>query len=117
MKYKIIDLNKDKVFIKRGIGSRVINKVCKYHATLFFFDAGQEMSEHAAPVPAIMHFLEGRARVTLGKKAVLAGPGTWIHMTPNLPHAIEAKTRVVMLLTMFAPQEGECGKGCVCHHG
>lgn len=116
MKFKVIDLNKDQSFIKDGIGSRTINKVCKYNASVFFFDAGQQMSEHAAPVPAVMHFLEGKAKVTLGKKVVQASAGTWIHMMPKLPHSIEARTRVVMLLTMFASPENECGKGCVCHH-
>ncbi len=116
MKYKIINLGKDRAFVKDGIGSRIINKVCKYNATLLFFDAGQQISEHAAPVPAVMHFLEGRGRVKLGKKVVPVSAGTWIHMAPHLPHAIEAKTRLVMLLTMFAPHEGECGKDCRCHH-
>jgi len=31
---------------------------------------------------------------------VLAKPGAWIYMPANLPHALEALTPMVMLLTM-----------------
>lgn len=68
---------------------------------LFAFAAGQELSEHTASVPAILHFLQGQARLTLGENASLAGPGTWVHMQPNLPHSIYAETPVVMLLYML----------------
>jgi quercetin dioxygenase-like cupin family protein len=68
---------------------------------LFGFAAGQELSEHTASVPAILHFLQGQARLTLGGDASTAGPGTWVHMQPNLPHSIYAETPVVMLLYML----------------
>ncbi len=67
-------------------------------AILFGFAAGQELSEHTAAKPAILHFLQGEARLTLGDHATTAGPGTWVHMPPNLPHSVYAETTVVMLL-------------------
>jgi quercetin dioxygenase-like cupin family protein len=67
-------------------------------AILFGFAAGQELSEHTAARPAILHFLQGEARLTLGSHATTAGPGAWVHMPPNLPHSIYAETTVVMLL-------------------
>lgn len=67
-------------------------------AILFGFAAGQELSEHMAARPAILHFLQGEARLTLGSQAMTAGPGTWAHMPPNLPHSIYAETAVMMLL-------------------
>jgi quercetin dioxygenase-like cupin family protein len=70
-------------------------------AILFGFAAGQELSEHTAARPAILHFLQGEARLTLGDHATAAGPGTWVHMQPHLPHSIYAETAVVMLLTML----------------
>ena len=65
---------------------------------LFGFAAGQELSEHTASKPAMLHFLQGEARLTLGDKQMRAGPGSWVHMQPNLPHSVFAETPVVMLL-------------------
>lgn len=65
------------------------------------FEAGQTLEEHNAPHPAVLHFLEGEADVTLGSDQVEASAGTWIHMPPHLPHSIHARTRVVMLLLVF----------------
>ena len=68
---------------------------------LFGFAAGQELSEHTASKPAMLHFLQGEARLTLGDQQMKAGPGTWVHMQPNLPHSIYAETSVVMLLYLL----------------
>ncbi|HNS04091.1 MAG TPA: cupin domain-containing protein [Anaerolineae bacterium] len=70
-------------------------------AIIFGFAAGQELSEHTSSRPAIMHFLQGEARITLGEDVSHAGPGTWVFMQPNLPHSIFAETPVVMMLTML----------------
>ena len=68
---------------------------------LFGFAAGQELSEHTAARPAILHFLSGEAELTLGEETLNAGPGTWIHMEARLPHSVLAQTRVVMLLLLL----------------
>jgi quercetin dioxygenase-like cupin family protein len=68
---------------------------------LFGFGAGQELSQHTASMPAIMHFLRGEADVGLGADTVAAAAGTWIHMPAELPHSVHAKTPVVMLLTLL----------------
>ena len=67
----------------------------------FPFEPGQSLDEHTAPHPAVLHFLEGEADVTLGAEAVEARAGTWVHMAPDLPHSIRARTRVLMLLVTF----------------
>lgn len=69
-------------------------------AVLFGFAAGQELTEHTSSKPALLHFLEGEARLTLGGDAYDVGPGAWAQMPPNLPHSIFAKTHVKMLLLM-----------------
>jgi quercetin dioxygenase-like cupin family protein len=74
---------------------------------LFGFSAGQELSEHTASTPAIMHFLSGEADVTLGADAMEARAGTWIHMPAQLPHSIRTKTPVVMLLSLLKAQGSE----------
>jgi quercetin dioxygenase-like cupin family protein len=84
-----------------GTLSRTIHQDEHLKAVLFHFSAGQELSEHTASTPAIMHFLEGDADVTLGGDVVAASAGTWIHMQAQLPHSIRAKTHVVMLLLLM----------------
>jgi len=68
---------------------------------LFGFAPGQELSEHTASFPAILHFLQGEARLTLGDDEMEAVPGTWVHMPANLPHSVYANTEVAMLLLLL----------------
>lgn len=70
-------------------------------AILFTFAAGQELSEHTASKPAVLHFLQGEADLKLGSDQVTAQPGTWVRMPPRLPHSIFAKTDVLMLLYLI----------------
>lgn len=88
-----------------GTLSRTLQQDERSKVVLFAFSAGQELSEHTAATPAIMHFLEGEADVTLGSDSLTASAGTWIHMSPQLPHSIRAKTEVVMLLLLL--KQGE----------
>jgi quercetin dioxygenase-like cupin family protein len=84
-----------------GTLSRTIHQDDRLKAVLFGFAAGQELSEHTASTPAIMHFLKGEADVILGQDKVAAAVGTWIHMPARLPHSILAKTPVSMLLLLL----------------
>jgi quercetin dioxygenase-like cupin family protein len=84
-----------------GTLSRTLYQDDRLKVVLFGFAAGQELSEHTASTPAIMHFLRGEANVTLGAENRSANAGTWIHMTAQLPHSIQAKTPVVMLLLLL----------------
>lgn len=78
-------------------------------AVLFGFSAGQELSEHTAAMPAIMHFLSGAAEVTLGPDTFDVQPGAWIHMPAQLPHSIRTKSPVVMLLLLLKAQAVKSG--------
>lgn len=84
-----------------GIISRTICNDERLKAVVFGFGEGQELSEHTASLPAVMHFLSGSAEVTLGGETIVASPGTWVHMPAGLPHRILAKTAVVMLLSLL----------------
>jgi len=88
-----------------GTLSRTIHHDERHKVVLFAFSAGQELSEHTASTPAIMHFLSGDADVTLADEKASAGAGTWIHMAAQLPHSIRTKTPVVMLLTLLKPSQ------------
>jgi quercetin dioxygenase-like cupin family protein len=95
------DLASEIVPPEDGALSRTVHQDESLKAVLFGFAAGQELSEHTAATPAVMHFLSGEAEVGLESNNVSAGPGTWIHMPPNLAHSIRAKTPVVMLLLLL----------------
>jgi quercetin dioxygenase-like cupin family protein len=84
-----------------GTLSRTLYQDDRLKVVLFGFAAGQELSEHTASTPAIMHFLRGEANVTLGAENLSANAGTWIHMPPQLPHSIQARTPLVMLLLLL----------------
>ena len=84
-----------------SIISRTIFSSDRMKAILFGFAAGQELSEHTASKPAVLHFVKGQARLTLGEEAMPAQPGTWVHMEPNLPHSIFAETELIMLLLLL----------------
>jgi quercetin dioxygenase-like cupin family protein len=84
-----------------SIVSRTLYSDEQVKSVLFGFAAGQELSEHTASTPAILHILEGEATLTLGDQTQPAGPGTWVHMPARLPHALVARTPVVMLLLLL----------------
>ena len=86
---------------ERSIVSRTVYKDENVRVILFAFAPGEKLSEHTSSFPAILQFLEGEAALTLGEEALQAGPGTWVHMAANLPHSVDAKTEVRMLLTML----------------
>jgi len=84
-----------------SIVSRTFYTDDQVKAILFGFAAGQELSEHTASQPAILHFLQGEAHLTLGEESMEAHAGTWVHMPPQLPHSVVAQTPVVMLLLLM----------------
>jgi quercetin dioxygenase-like cupin family protein len=83
------------------IVSRTYHSDGQVKAILFGFAPGQELSEHTASRPAILHFLKGEAQLALGGEAQRASAGTWIYMQPRLAHSIKAETELVMLLYLL----------------
>jgi quercetin dioxygenase-like cupin family protein len=94
----ILDLVKEAEPPDKGILSRTLFNDDRLKAVLFGFAQGEELSEHTASTPAVLHLLQGEATVTLGEDTFQANPGTWVHMPTGLRHSIQAKTPVVMLL-------------------
>lgn len=84
-----------------SIISRTIFEDNQVKAILFSFAPDQELSEHTASVPAVVHFLDGEARVVLGEDEMEARPDTWIHMPAKQPHSIVAKSHLTMLLYLL----------------
>ncbi|MBE9524899.1 MAG: cupin domain-containing protein [Chloroflexi bacterium] len=84
-----------------SIISRTIHDDEHSKSILFGFAPGQALSEHTAAKPAILYFLTGQAQLKLGDDEKPAGPGTWVHMPPHLPHSVVAETEVLMLLVLL----------------
>jgi quercetin dioxygenase-like cupin family protein len=84
-----------------GILSRTLYNDDRLKAVLFGFAQGDELSEHTASMPAVLHVLQGRAQLTLGEDKLEAKAGTWVHMPKGMPHSVQAKTPVVMLLLLL----------------
>ncbi|MBI3764369.1 MAG: cupin domain-containing protein [Chloroflexi bacterium] len=76
-----------------------------FKAIVFGFAAGQELSEHTASQPAILHFVKGKADLTLGGDSREAVEGTWVRMPAGLKHSVVARTPVVMLLLLLKASE------------
>jgi quercetin dioxygenase-like cupin family protein len=70
-------------------------------SVLFAFAPGSGLAEHVAPLPATIHILQGDATLTVVDQVIEGKPGTWIQMQPKTPHSIQAKTPVMMLLTLY----------------
>jgi quercetin dioxygenase-like cupin family protein len=83
-----------------AVVSRVLAKASGGSVTLFAFDAGQELSEHAAPFDALVEVLAGEVQLVIGGEPVMARAGETVLMPANVPHAVQARQRFKMLLTM-----------------
>ncbi len=84
-----------------SIISRTVYSDDQVKVVLFGFAQGQELSEHTASQPALLYFVQGEARLILGDDQMDAHPGTWVHMQPQLPHSVFARTPLVMLLVLL----------------
>ncbi|HBG77415.1 MAG TPA: cupin domain-containing protein [Phycisphaerales bacterium] len=69
--------------------------------TLFAFDAGQGLSEHQATYDAVVQIVEGTGIIVISGKQIKSPAGSIIIMPANIPHAVKAKQRFKMLLTMI----------------
>ncbi len=85
----------------KGILSRTLFSDDRLKVVAFGFARGEELSEHTASMPAVLHFLQGEAKLTLDDDALEAKPATWVHMPKGMRHSIQAQTPVVMLLLLL----------------
>jgi quercetin dioxygenase-like cupin family protein len=103
--HRIANLDAEVTVPEDGIVSRTIYQDDHLKVVLFGFAPGQELSEHTASMPAIMHFVRGSARVAVANEESDATAGTWVHMQANVSHSVLAQEDTVMLLLLL-----KCGK-------
>jgi len=85
----------------QGIVSKSIVENEHHKIIHFTFAPGQELSEHTASVPAVIHVLRGEGAVILDGVEYEAAPGRLFYMPAGLKHAVQAREELVFLLTMF----------------
>ena len=84
-----------------SIVSRQITKAEAGNITLFAFDEGQELSEHTAPYDALVQVLEGEREILISGQAFQLKSGQAIILPAEQPHAVKARKKFKMLLTMI----------------
>lgn len=97
----IADLDAMTQVADQGIVSKSIVENEHHKIILFTFAPEQELSEHTASVPAVIHILRGAGKVVLDGVEHDAGPGSLYYMPADLKHAVQATGELVFLLTMF----------------
>ena len=85
----------------RGILSQTLSDESGVRLVTFSFAAGEELSEHTAARPAIVHILSGEAELVAGGRTYAARPGSWLRMAARTPHTVRAKTDLVMALYLL----------------
>ena len=83
------------------IVSRTLHNDPRIRVILFGFAPGQELTEHTSSMAAILHLLQGEARLTLGSDSQEVKAGAWAYMQPHLPHSILAHSHAAMLLILL----------------
>lgn len=90
-------------YSKNSIVSTQLISVDGLNATLFAFDKNQMLSAHSSSFPAAIQVIEGTAEITLGEKKHEVKKGGFVFMPKGLKHAVLAKTKMKMLLTLGKP--------------
>ncbi len=87
-------------FQQSGITSRTLIESAATTVTLFGFAAGQALSEHTTPFYALVQVVEGELEIRLGGDAHMVKAGQVLVMPPDVPHALRAHEKSIMILTM-----------------
>jgi quercetin dioxygenase-like cupin family protein len=87
--------------VARGIHSQTLYDGPDLRLVLFAFAPGEELSEHTAARPAVVHVLDGSGDAVVGGVPHPLGPGTWFRMPAGMTHSIRAGTPLRMALYLL----------------
>ena len=102
---RILSMDQEVEYSDNSIVSRQVIKDSGGNVSLFAFDKGQELSEHTAPVDALIQVIDGNAEIFIAGLKYSLSKGNSIIMPANIPHAVKAEERFKMLLTMIRKPE------------
>jgi quercetin dioxygenase-like cupin family protein len=101
LKEKVLGINDLIAFQAGTVASRMVVFKKTGTITLFAFDAGEGLSEHSAPYDAILTVTDGEADVSIAGTSFTVKMGEMIILPANKPHAVQARQRFKMMLTMI----------------
>jgi quercetin dioxygenase-like cupin family protein len=87
--------------VDRGIHSQTLYDGPDLRLVLFSFAPGEELSEHTAARPAVVHVLDGEGDAVVGPDPHALVPGSWFRMPAGLPHSIRARTPLRLALYLL----------------
>ena len=96
-----MNINSSVEYASRSVVSKVIMKQPGGQVTLFSFDAGEGLSEHMTPFEALVTVTDGTAVISISGVEHPVSAGEAIILPANIPHAVCAKERFKMMLTMI----------------
>ena len=88
-------------YAAKSVVSKTVIKKPSGNVTLFSFDKGEGLAEHSSPHEVMVQILDGHAEITIGGKLNNLHAGQCILLPSNIPHALKAKERFKMMLTMI----------------
>ena len=100
-KAKALDLSNFIEYSDNSVVSKTLVDTKAGTITLFSFDIGQGLSEHAAPYDAVVQIIDGEAEIIIGGNPLHVTAGQMVIMPANVPHALRAVQKFKMLLTMI----------------
>ena len=100
---RVVSLAAETQFAPNGIVSRTLLRTPGARVVLFGFAEGQELTEHTSTQRALVQVLSGECEFSLAGKPHALKSGDFLHMPPNLPHAMKATKQCSMLLTLLKP--------------
>jgi quercetin dioxygenase-like cupin family protein len=84
--------------------SRTLCQNSAVNITVFAFDKGEGISAHTVSADALVHVLDGTAKVTIGDEQMRVSAGQVVAMPNGVPHALDAEERFKMFLVVVRPQ-------------
>jgi len=97
---KAVELKSLVQYQQGQVVSRTLAQGKPVSITLFAFDKGEEISSHASTGDAMVYILDGAAEIMIGEEKHVVKDGETIVMPANVSHALFAKEKFKMLLTV-----------------
>ncbi|MGZ8562198.1 MAG: cupin domain-containing protein [Candidatus Limnocylindria bacterium] len=101
------DLLAESEMPRRGIHSQTLFDTGGVELVLFAMAPGEQLSEHTAARPAIVHVLSGEGQLTVDGDRHDVKPGSWMRMEARTPHALAAATALVFALYLLPQGDGD----------
>jgi quercetin dioxygenase-like cupin family protein len=94
------DLGSALTWGEAGPGVRVLSESLVARVVLFTFRAGQHLKQHQTSSQILVHILDGDVAFIAQGQRHEASQGTLFQLSGGIPHALEALTQAVVMITM-----------------